>query len=183
MRYIALFNTYDKLKFREGHRRAVVRAATIAYSFEFDLILVNFPEIRSVSELVEKCTLRTTVGERGLYLRELGKENRIHIHRDINAGFPPQYMPTVATTSKPYSNKKIGTKELARMYLNNERFTLIFGLGYRGLDKDILENSTFHYEVTEREKDLETCVALGCVVGKIIGFAEGLKDEDHLNLR
>lgn len=176
MKYIALYNTYDKLKFREGHRRAIVRAATLAYSFDFDLILVNFPEISSIPEMIKICTLRSTVGERGLYLRKLGEEKRIHIHKEVSYGFLPQYMPTIATTSKPDVHKKIHTKDIAKMYINNEKFTLIFGLGHKGLEREVLDRAVYHYEVTDRERDLETCVALGCVIGKIVGFVESIKE-------
>ncbi len=173
-RYIALYNTYDKNKFREGHRRAVVRASTLAYSFDFDIVLFDFPEVDSINELVSLCTVRTTVGERGKYLKELAAKNRIHMHQAIKKGFPPQYKPVVATTSHPDTRKKITTGKLAEMYNENRRFTILFGLGHRGLSRKILEASDYHYEVTGRNFDLETCVAMGCVVGKICGFAERL---------
>jgi hypothetical protein len=46
---------------------------------------------------------------------------------------------------------------------------LVFGLGPHGLPRDVFEMSRKHLDVTGKGLSLETCTALGAVVGSLLG--------------
>jgi hypothetical protein len=46
---------------------------------------------------------------------------------------------------------------------------LLFGLGPRGLPKEMFESCDQHLDITTRGMSLETCTALGAVIGSLMG--------------
>ncbi len=152
---ICLVNTYDKLKLHEAHLRSIARAAPICYAFDFHLALYDFPFWKREDELVEAVCEYTTIGEGGKYLRELHKRGRLHIIEK----FEPRFGEIVATTSKPDEKKKITLEDVARF----RSAMFLFGLGRKGLPKEILKNVKYHFEATGRNVSLETCTAIGVV--------------------
>ncbi len=79
---IALYNSYDNLKLCPAHKRALYRAAPIAYSCSFNLVCIDFPlkEIAydNTNDLASQLACDTTIGKNGEYLIQLAKENRLH---------------------------------------------------------------------------------------------------------
>jgi hypothetical protein len=62
------------------------------------------------------------------------------------------------------------TAEKVREDLKSGRsILLLFGLGPHGLPKEIFELTQKHLDVTGRGYSLETCTALGAVIGSLLG--------------
>ncbi len=162
---IGLYNTYDRKKFREAHRRALARAAPIAMAFDFNLATFGFPfpEDRKTSvETAEFVANSTTIGEGGRYFKELAEKGRFHYFQYPKSGFPPQLGIPVITTSRPFL-REIGIREMAEGLMSGQSFLLIFGLGPHGMSRKEKELGKYHFDLTGRGISMETCTAMGAV--------------------
>ena len=159
---ICLVNTYDKLKLHEIHLRSIARAAPLCYAFGFHLALKDFPFWKSEKEMAEQVAEYTTIGEHGRYIIELLNAGRIHLIETI----PAHFGDVIATTSKPDEKKRIRLKDLGELVSKRSAVFLV-GLGRRGLPKDILKTSRYHFDVTEKGISLETCSAIGAIATAI----------------
>ena len=56
---------------------------------------------------------------------------------------------------------------LARRVASGESLLMLFGLGPKGLPEEVFEIAGSHFDVTGRGKSLETCTAIGSVVGSL----------------
>ncbi|ADC64996.1 Protein of unknown function DUF531 [Ferroglobus placidus DSM 10642] len=152
---LCLVNTYDKLKLHEAHLRSIARIAPICYAFDFHLALYDFPFWKREEEVVDAVCDYTTIGEGGKYLRELHESGKFHLIESFESRFGE----IVATTSKPDESKKISLDDIARF----RSAIFLFGLGRKGLPKDVLKKAKYHFEATGKNVSLETCTAIGVV--------------------
>ena len=169
---IGLYNSYDPVKFHESHRRALARAGPLALAFDCNLATFGFPydkELTTPVEIAEWVSTTTSIGESGAYLIELARKGRFSCFEFPKKGFPPQLGEVVITTRKPNAERRITAAELRTLVKNGPSILLLFGLGPHGLPKEMFDVGQKHLDVTGRGLSLETCTALGAVVGSLLG--------------
>ncbi len=167
---IGLHNSYDPLRFREAHRRALARAGPLALAFDANLATFGFPfpeDLAQPTELAEWVASSTSIGEDGGYLKRLSEEGRFQSFPAPGRGFPPQLGEPVATTSRPREGKGMAASEVAAMLERGSSVLLVFGLGPHGLPRKVAEIPRRDLDVTGRGMSLETCTALGAVVAAV----------------
>ncbi|NPA62088.1 MAG: DUF531 domain-containing protein [Methanococci archaeon] len=154
---LILYNSYDKLRWHEAHKRAIARAAPICYAYDCNMAIMDFP-----CSMEDILNIKTTIGSSGKYLEQLINENRFFIVDK----FLPQFGIPIASTSKPEAKKKISPQDVANL-LNKKPVGIYVGLGRHGLPKDIMKTSVYHLDITEKNVSLETCTAIGAIPAKI----------------
>lgn len=163
---IGLYNSYDKTKMREAHRRALARAGPIALAFDCNLATFGFPyerELRTPADIVSWISETTSIGDGGRYLIELAEKGRFSVFDIPKKGFPPQFGEPVVTTRKPEPVRAISPDELAAQVHRGQSVLLLFGLGPHGLPKDVFKVGKHHLDITGKGFSLETCTAMGAV--------------------
>ncbi len=150
---IIIYNSYDKTKWHEAHKRAIARAAPICYAFNCNLAIMDFP-----CSLEDINNIETTIGDSGKYLRELINNNRFFVIDKYQV----QFGTSIATTSKPQQKKLITPKKTVENLLKKP-CGIYVGLGRHGLPKNILSNCEYHLDITEKEVSLETCTAISSI--------------------
>lgn len=178
---LGLYNSYDPRRFHEAHRRALARAAPLAAAFDCNLASFGFPydegrrreskradapDLRTAQEIAAFVADSTTIGEGGEYFVDLAAKGRFQAFPFPRGGFPPQLGEAVLTTRKPEPQKGATRDEVAAM-LGRGGVLLVFGLGPHGVPKEVPGMCSRHYDVTGRGMSLETCTALGAVVGAV----------------
>jgi hypothetical protein len=169
---IGLYNSYDPVKLHESHRRALARAGPLALAFDCNLATFGFPydkELSTPAEIARWISTTTSIGESGSYLVELAGKGRFSAFDFPKKGFPPQLGEVIVTTRKPAAGKKATSADVRSLVASGRSVLLVFGLGPRGLPKEIFDMSTTHLDVTGRGMSLETCTALGAVVALLKG--------------
>ena len=169
---IGLYNSYDRVRFSEAHRRALARAAPLALAFECNLATFGFPFERDLSTPVEICrwvASTTSIGEHGKYIVELAEKGRYSNFDFPKKGFPPQLGQPVVTTRKPDSMASVDADSLTEKLKSGQSVLLVFGLGPRGLPKEVFSMAKSHLDITGKGLSLETCTAMGVVIGSILG--------------
>lgn len=177
---LGLFNSYDPVRFHEAHRRALARAAPLALAFGMNLAAFGFPfdegrrrekpggvDLRTPQDVARFVADSTTIGEGGAYFVELAEKGRFQAFPSPEGGFPPQLGEVLLTTAKPDEGKGIGLAA-ARGLLAERSTLLVFGLGPRGVPKDVRRMAARHLDVTAGRYSLETCTAMGVVVGALL---------------
>ncbi|MFP4545390.1 MAG: DUF531 family protein [Methanomassiliicoccales archaeon] len=167
---LGLYNSYDPVKFREAHRRALARAGALASAFRLNLATFGFPlpgEISLPREAADWVASTTSIGEDGMYLRELAQQGRFDVFPRPGKGFPPQMGEVVLTTSRPEEKKEISPEEVVGFLRSGRGVCLLFGLGPKGVPKGIRRITRYHLDITGDSRSLETCTAMGAVVGVI----------------
>jgi hypothetical protein len=173
---IALYNSYDPKSFREAHRRALARAAPLALAFDLNLATFGFPfprELTTPQEIADWVATTTSIGEHGGFLKELTARGRFQTFDYPNRGFPPQLGEPVLTTRKPDPGKRATLDDIVTLLRRGQSVAIIFGLGPRGAPKEIFDITRRHLDITAGGYSLETCTAMGAVVGAL---AYGLKE-------
>lgn len=163
---LGLYNTYDKTKIREAHRRVLARAGPVALAFDCNLATFGFPyelEMRTPKDIVDWISTTTSIGEGGRYLVELAEAGRFQTFDFPKKGFPPQLGDVVITTRKPESKKTVSPEEVAGMVQNGQSILLVFGLGPHGLPKKVFEIGSQHLDITGKSISLETATAISAV--------------------
>ncbi len=169
---IGLYNSYDPVKFHESHRRALARTGPLALAFDCNLATFGFPydkELGTPAEIAQWISTTTSIGESGSYLIELAGKGRFSAFDFPKKGFPPQLGEVVVTTRKPIDSKKVSPADVRAFVGAGKSILLVFGLGPRGLPKEVFDMSSKHLDVTGRGLSLETCTALGAVVALLKG--------------
>lgn len=167
---IALYNSYDPRSFREAHRRALARAGPLAMAFEFNLATFGFPfprDLTTPQEIADWIATTTSIGENGQFLRDLTSKGRFQTFSYPNKGFPPQLGETVLTTRKPEAGKRITVDEVISLLRAGQSVMVVFGLGPKGAPREVFEMTRRHLDITPGGFSLETCTAMGAVVGTI----------------
>ncbi len=162
---IGLYNSYDRRKLREAHRRALARAGPVALAFDANLATFGFPydeEGKTPLEIAEWVGGTTSIGEGGKYLYDLAASGRFHTFPYPHRGFPPQLGEVVITTNRPDPKRAVAAKVLAGLLRHGTSILLVFGLGPRGLDdRDVYAFGRYHFDLTSRGLSLETATAIG----------------------
>lgn len=169
---IGLFNSYDPVKFREAHRRVLARAGPLALAFDCNLATFGFPyekELSTPAEIAQWVSTTTTIGEDGGYLVRLSEKGRFSAFDFPKKGFPPQLGEAVITTRKPVKGKSVSPEDVRSTLRSGKSVLLLFGLGPHGLPKEVFELTSKHLDITTRGMSLETCTALGAVIGSLLG--------------
>jgi len=159
---LILYNSYDKNRWHEAHKRAIARAAPICYAFDCNLAIMNFP-----CKKEDILSIETTIGNSGGYLRELIDNNRFIITDKYQA----QFGAPIITTSKPDANKLITPKEVANLLLKKPCGVFV-GLGRHGLPKNIIKLGEYHLDITEKRVSLETCTAIAAIPSVISTYSK-----------
>lgn len=169
---IGLYNSYDPVKLAEAHRRALARAGPLALAFDCNLTTLGFPfdkELSTPLKVAEWLSTTTSIGESGAYIVELAKKGRFSCFDFPTKGFPPQLGLAIATTRKPQKEKSTKPAEVRALLCSGRSVLLLFGLGPHGLPKDVFGMCEKHLDITMKGMSLETCTALGAVVGSLLG--------------
>ena len=169
---IGLYNSYDPSRFHESHRRALARAGPLALAFDCNLATFGFPfdnDLTTPVEIAKWVSTTTTIGESGKYLIDLAAKGRYSRFDFPNKGFPPQLGVPVITTRRPAAARQVGVDELRATLSSGQSVLLVFGLGPHGLPKNVSRIGQWHLDITGRGLSLETCTALGTVVGSLLG--------------
>ncbi len=169
---IGLFNSYDPVKFREAHRRVLARAGPLALAFDCNLATFGFPyekDLSTPAEIAQWVSTTTTIGEDGGYLVQLSEKGRFSAFDFPKKGFPPQLGEAVITTRKPVKGKSVSPEDVRATLRSGKSVLLLFGLGPHGLPKEVFELTDRHLDITTRGMSLETCTALGAVIGSLLG--------------
>jgi hypothetical protein len=169
---IGLYNSYDPVKFHESHRRALARAGPLALAFDCNLATFGFPfdgELTTPLDIARWVSTTTSIGEGGRYLVDLAERGRFARFDFPKKGFPPQLGVPVITTRKPSPDKLVRVDSLRETLSSGQSLLLLFGLGPHGLPKEVFRTGQWHLDVTGRGMSLETCTALGAVVGSLLG--------------
>jgi hypothetical protein len=167
---LGLYNSYNLVQFREAHRRVIARAAPLAEAFDWNLAVFGFPfppELGTSEKVAEWISGTTSIGDEGKYTVELSDKGRLLMFGLPAKGFPPQLGTLVVTTRKPWKERSTPVGEIARRAVAGESLLLLFGLGPKGLPPEVFELGKLHFDVTGRGKSLETCTAIGSVVGSV----------------
>ncbi|HIQ38467.1 MAG TPA: DUF531 domain-containing protein [Methanothermococcus okinawensis] len=165
---LILYNSYDKRRWHEAHKRAIARAAPVCYAFNCNLAIMDFPCTKEDIKSIE-----TTIGDSGEYLRKLIESNRFN----IVDSYQPQFGIPIATTSKPDDKKSITPEEVAQL-LFKKPCGLYIGLGRRGLPREVFEFCKYHLDITKRRISLETCTAIGIIPAVIGTYIDMFKKVD-----
>lgn len=168
---IGLYNSYDRAKFHEAHRRAIARAAPIALAFDCNLATFGFPfdkALSTPSEISQWVASTTSIGEGGRYFIELAEMGRFSRFGFPNKGFPPQLGRPIVTTCGPEQGSEITVEGLRRSLDSGQSLLIVFGLGPRGLPREVRKMGKHQLDVTGRGFSLETCTAMGAVIGAIL---------------
>lgn len=167
---IGLYNTYDPVRFAEAHRRALARAGALAYAFDANLATFGFPyppELSTAADVATWVATTTSIGEAGSYLVSLATASRFAIFPFPEGGFPPQLGEPIITTPSPAAGRAIRPTAVAERLARGQSLLLVFGLGHRGLPKELLSGPSPQLDVSGKGAALETATALGAVVGGI----------------
>jgi uncharacterized protein len=175
---IGLYNSYDPVKMHEAHRRALARAGPLCMGFDCNLVAIGFPfgcEMRTPAEIVAWISETTSIGKDGEYLIRLAQAGRFQVVDFPNKGFQPQYGMPVLTTCRPDTKKILTPRQAAEELAHGQSILLVFGLGPRGVPKDIHEICPRHLDVTGRGLSMETATALGAVPAAINAHLQSIK--------
>jgi len=169
---IGLYNSYDPVRFHESHRRALARAGPLALAFDCNLATFGFPydkELGTPAEVARWVATTTSIGESGAYLIDLADKGRFSCFDFPKKGFPPQLGEMVVTTRRPCKDRAVSSADIRASVRSGRSVLLLFGLGPHGLPKEVFETGRKHLDVTGRGLSLETCTAMGAVVGSLMG--------------
>lgn len=182
---LGLYNSYDRTRFTEAHRRALARAGTVAAAFDCNLVAFGFPfdrlevgeeidlgDARAVARLVADST---TIGEGGRYFEDLAEAGRFHVDDIPPKGFPPQYGKPILATSRIGDGTAFTGGTLAERLLHGESLLLIIGLGPHGFPKSLEKVVSERYELTGKGLSLETCTALSAIPAILSTHLEHLR--------
>ena len=175
---LGIYNTYDPVKLREPHRRAIARAGALCPAFEMNLALFGFPfppELATPVDMAEFVAGSTTIGQEGKYLLAMAERSRVQIFDLVSKGFPPQLGMPIATTSRPDPQKSISPGEVIDTVRYRKGILLVVGLGPKGLPDDIKKICVRHMDITGRGYSLETCTAMGAIAGYLRALLDGKK--------
>ncbi|MBN1539508.1 MAG: DUF531 family protein [Candidatus Thermoplasmatota archaeon] len=174
---VGLYNSLDRTRFAEAHRRALARAAPVAAAFDCNLAVFGFPfdpDLRTPRDISEWLVTTTSIGQGGDWIVKLAEEGRFSNFPLPKGGFPPQLGRVVIATRRPDSKISISPREVALMLKDGRSALLVLGLGPRGLPGEVMSMGEHHMDLTGRGVSLETCTAIGAAVARIMTHLEAL---------
>jgi hypothetical protein len=139
-------------------------------AYEANLATLGFPfdkDLHTPVEVAQWLSTTTSIGRGGELLVELAEAGRFGVFEMLRKGFPPQLGRVVATTSRPDPGRRVDPTWAAGELAHGGSLCMLFGLGPKGLPRDVIGFSKHHLDVTRRGVALETCTALGAVPAAI----------------
>ncbi len=162
-------------------RRTLARAAPVALAFDCNLATFGFPydegrrreskdaeapDLRTPVEVADFVADSTTIGAGGDYFRELAAAGRFHTFPfpGKGGGFPPQLGRAIVTSEhvQPHATA-VRPSEVASELHGGASQVVVFGLGPRGLPKEVLQGARHCLELTGRNIGFETATALAAL--------------------
>lgn len=158
-------------------RVTLARAGPVAAAFDCDLVTFGFPfeqarargakkteQLASAAEVAEFVAEGTSIGEGGEHFVVLVRAGRFTMQPfPVSGIFPASVGRVVATTPAPDTEKATTAVEVARQLAAGGNELLLFGLGPRGLPKEVLSHAPVHLEITGKGIPMETATALGAL--------------------
>ncbi|MEA3203170.1 MAG: uncharacterized protein QOI63_845 [Thermoplasmata archaeon] len=174
---LGLYNCYDPKQWHDIMRITLARAAPVALAFDCDVATFGFPfaqarrrgakatdGLATPGQVAGFVAEGTSIGEGGEAFQALVEAGRFRMLPFPDAaGFPPALGRLVATTPSPDPAKAVSPLEAARELAAGRSQLLLYGLGPRGLPKEVLEGARHHLELTGKGIPLETATALGAL--------------------
>jgi hypothetical protein len=188
---LGLYNCYDPKQWHDIMRITLARAAPVALAFGCEVATFGFPfaqarrrgakttdGLRTPQEVARFVAEGTSIGEGGESFQALVESGGFHIFPfpDV-AGFPPQLGRVVATTPRPDPAKALTPLDAARELAAGHSQLMLYGLGPRGLPKDVLGGARHHLELTGKGISLETATALGALPALLAAHRMHLEEE------
>ena len=164
---LALYNSYDPVRLAEIRAHTDDEAAALD---DANLVTLGFPfdrELRTPVDVADWLATTTSIGKGGDLLVQLAAEGRFMVFEMPRKGLPPQLGTVVATTSRPDKGRAVDPAWAAGELSAGRSLCLLFGLGPKGLPRDVIDLSRHHLDVTGKGVALETCTALGAVPAAI----------------
>jgi hypothetical protein len=187
---LGLYNCYDPKQWHDIMRITLARAAPVALAFDCDIATFGFPfeqarrrgakrsdALRTPQEVAAFVAGSTTIGEGGECFQELAQTGRFMAFpfpRD-STGFPPQLGRVVATTPYPEEGKATTPLDAARELAAGRSQLAVFGLGPRGLPKEVLAGAPCHLEITGHGISMETATAIGALPALVFAHRHHLE--------
>ena len=174
---LGLYNCYDPKQWHDIMRITLARAGPVALAFGAHLATFGFPfeqarrrgakatePLRSPQDVADFIVDGTSIGEGGEHFAQL-VERRLFLAEPFppDGAFPPRLGRLVATTPRPEPAKATTPLHLARGLEAGNDHLVLFGLGPRGLPRDVLAAASAHLEITGHGISLETATALGAL--------------------
>ncbi|MGA1865990.1 MAG: DUF531 family protein [Thermoplasmatota archaeon] len=175
---MGLYNSLDRTRFAEAHRRAIARAAPVAAAFDCNLAVFGFPfdpDLRTPVDISKWIVSTTSIGQGGDWIVKLAEEGRFNHFPLPRGGFPPQLGMVVIATRRPDSRISASPADVARILKKGRSVLLVLGLGPRGLPEEVISMGEHHMDLTGRGVSLETCTAIGASVARIMTHLEVLQ--------
>lgn len=183
---LGLYNGYDPKQWHDIMRITLARAGPIALAFDMDLATFGFPYAqarkrgakRNVAgldtpmDVADFVAEDTSIGDGGVYLQELAKQGRFHLHPFPAQAFPVKLGKPVLTTPHPDPARQIGVRALADACRTADHL-IVFGLGPRGLPESVLATPAPQLELTGKNISLETATALGALPAMLRVLLDG----------
>ncbi len=189
---IGLYNCYDKTRFHDIMRRTLARAAPVALAFDCNLATFGFPfdegrrreskdpdapDLRTPVEVADFVAGSTSIGDGGAYFQELANAGRFNTFDfpGKGGGFPPQLGQAIVTSEHPQPQTRAVTpRDVADSLHHGQSQLVVFGLGPRGLPKDVLQAAKSSLELTGRNIGFETATALAALPAQVATHLEWL---------
>ncbi|MBW3581917.1 MAG: DUF531 domain-containing protein [Euryarchaeota archaeon] len=186
---IGLYNSYDRNRFTEAHRRTLARAGAVAAAFHCNLVTFAFPyhlmdpEDASLAKDPRRIAARvarsTTIGAAGTYFTDLAEAGRFHVEGDPGKGFPPQYGTPVLATSRVEGAASATGEALASRLSSGESLLLVVGIGPHGFPRSLEKVVRDRWDLTGRGMSLETCTALSAAPAILTTHLLHMRDLSH----
>lgn len=181
---LGLYNSYDKTRFAEAHRRALARAGAVAAAFDCNLTTFGFPfhliaddvDLSRPVDIAHHVASGTSIGAGGQYFLDLATAGRFHVEELPSKGLPPQYGRPVLATSRVTVGQGLSARELASDLAAGRSILLLIGLGPHGFPKALQKVVPDHWDLTGRAMSLETCTALSAGPAILATHLEHLAD-------
>lgn len=175
---LGLYNCYDPKQWHEVMRITLARIGPVALAFDADVAAFGFPfeqarargakssdPLRTPADIAAFVAEGTSIGENGMHFSDLVAAGRFHNQPFPSAPgtFPAKFGRLVATTPTPDAGKGTTPLAVARELAAGRDQLLLFGLGPRGLPRDLLAQAPVHLEFTGKGISFETATALGAL--------------------
>jgi hypothetical protein len=185
---LGLYNCYDPKQWHEIMRITLARAGPVAVAFDCDLATFGFPygqarargakstdALRTPEEVARFVGEGTSIGEGGEQFGLLARSGRFRMHPfPVDGAFPSGLGRVVATTPSPDVAKATTPRSVAEELAAGRDQVLVFGLGPRGLPREVLARAPVHLEITGKGVPLETATALGALPAMLAAHLQHL---------
>lgn len=186
---LGLYNCYDPKQWHDIMRITLARVGPVALAFECDVATFGFPfaqarrrgsktteGLGTGQDIAAFVVEGTSIGEGGELFQDLVDAGRFHMHPFPGTeGFPARLGRVVATTPSPDPAKALTPLQIARELAAGRDQLMLYGLGPRGLPREVLQGAPHHLEITGRGLSMETATALGALPALLFAHRQHLE--------